>query len=266
MSVDKPIAAVSPAGAAASPDPDAREPQSDAALVRALLREAAVATIATTDVTATQAAGRPYASLVEVATSVDGQPLLLISRLARHTKNLLADPRIGLLVDRRAGSDTPLAAPRATLIGRARLDARAANRARFLRRHPGAAGYADFADFQFWSIAVESAHLVAGFGRIREVAGPELRLGGDANIETWQWLGQLADAEERVLVDIVSGLSDMTDGSPAPRPRLVGVDPEGLDVRRGGGLERVSFARPALTMTELSTMARQAWLDVAPRI
>ena len=45
--------------------------------------------------------GDPYCSLVNMATAADGAPLLLISRLAVHTKNILADPRVSVMIDER---------------------------------------------------------------------------------------------------------------------------------------------------------------------
>src|SRR6202011_877790 len=60
--------------------------------------------------------GDPYCSLVNVASNVDGSPILLISRLALHTKNILADPRVSLMLDERAAGD-PLEGARIMLGG-----------------------------------------------------------------------------------------------------------------------------------------------------
>jgi len=49
--------------------------------------------------------GDPYCSLVNVATGADGSPLLLLSKLALHTKNILADARVSLLLDERKEGD-----------------------------------------------------------------------------------------------------------------------------------------------------------------
>ena len=62
--------------------------------------------------------GDPYCSLVYVATAADGAPLLLISRLAVHTKNILADPRVSLMIDERKAGD-PLQGARVMLMGTA---------------------------------------------------------------------------------------------------------------------------------------------------
>ena len=150
--------------------------------IRGLLRRAGQATLATRLVVAEQpdkgergspgaaAAGWPYASLVQVAVDHDASPLLLISDLADHTRNLRADDRVALLIDGTGGYAEPLAGPRASVLGRAvQVDGDARRTARYLARHPGAELYLGFKDFHLFRVAVESAHLVAGFGRIHWV-------------------------------------------------------------------------------------------------
>jgi heme iron utilization protein len=118
--------------------------------------------------------GHPYASLVLVATDTKGQPLFLISRLALHTQNLLADPAASLLVDATDGEGDPMSGGRVTFIGSIHAIDDAEARARFLARHPGAESYAAFADFGLYAMTIESAHLIHGFGRIVSIAGPAL--------------------------------------------------------------------------------------------
>jgi putative heme iron utilization protein len=116
----------------------------------------------------------PYASLVLAAVDHDLSPILLLSDLAEHTKAIAADDRVSLLFDGTHGLDQPLTGPRVTLVGRAARtdDARLARR--FLARHPDAEMYAGFKDFHFYRVAVERAHLVAGFGKIRWLSAAEL--------------------------------------------------------------------------------------------
>src|ERR1700740_3606659 len=116
--------------------------------------------------------GDPYCSLVNVASTPDGAPILLISRLAVHTKNLLADPRVSLMLDERAPGD-PLEGARIMLSGRAE-EADGAHREvlrrRYLNAHPSAETFVDFKDFSFFRIYPTGTHLVAGFGRIVDLA------------------------------------------------------------------------------------------------
>ena len=135
---------------------------------RALARPgpAALATLGTGEVL-----GAPYVSLVLVAWDAHLRPLLLLSSLAEHTKNLEVDDRASLLIT--AEGSEPLAASRMTLVGRCGALAEAeADTARqvFVSSHPSAAGYATFRDFRMYRFELETIRLVAGFGRQAWVA------------------------------------------------------------------------------------------------
>src|SRR5437763_4938696 len=109
--------------------------------------------------------GDPYCSLVNVATAADGAPLLLISRLDVHTRNILADPRVSLMLDERKEGD-PLEGARVMLMGTAVVTDDPEARRRYLDRQPEAQTFAGFGDFAFYRMVLKAAHLVAGFGRI----------------------------------------------------------------------------------------------------
>ena len=83
-------------------------------LARSLLRRSRQGALATL----MPGSGDPYCSLVNVASHADGSPILLISRLALHTKNILGDSRVSLMLDERAAGD-PLEGARIMLAGRA---------------------------------------------------------------------------------------------------------------------------------------------------
>lgn len=141
----------------------------DAAALITAARRAALATFDT-------ATGHPYASLVTVAPGPAGRPVLLLSRLARHTRNLAADPRASLLFEPSGLTrGDPLALARVTALGRVDIDASPQARAAFLACHPDAAGYAAFADFAIYALAIEAAHFIGGFGRIVELDGTGLQ-------------------------------------------------------------------------------------------
>lgn len=195
----------------------------DGAAVRTLLRGASAATLATHD----DATGAPYASLVEVATTMDARPILLLSDLARHTRNLGSNPHVSLLVDQRQSADQPLAAPRATLVGRLDRTDDPDWRRRYVARHPDAVAYVDFADFGFWLMEPAVAHAIAGFGRIVEVAAGDIVLAAEkiANI----------GACEGNLIEEINHLN-LAHGLPW---RAVGLDPEGIDVLGPKGRRRL---------------------------
>ena len=122
--------------------------------------------------------GHPFSSLVNVATDVDGSPLILVSRLSTHTANIEVDPRASVLLAS-TGKGDPLAYPRLTVLGAfAKIERGAADeervQRRFLCRHPKSNIYAGFADFSFWRLKVVSAHLNGGFARAADLKASDL--------------------------------------------------------------------------------------------
>src|SRR6202012_3669000 len=110
--------------------------------------------------------GGPYCSLVNIASHPDGSPILLISRLAVHTKNILGDTRVSLMLDERAPGD-PLEGARIMLAGRAveaGEEERALLRRRYLAAHPSAEVFVDFKDFSFFRIKPSGGPLLVPFG------------------------------------------------------------------------------------------------------
>jgi heme iron utilization protein len=139
---------------------------SDPRVLRAIVQRARHGALATLS---REPPGFPFATLVAVAFDPRGQPLLLLSRLAEHTKNLEVCRRASLLVADASGPDDPLAAGRMTLVGECGRLADAEQpegRERYLQAHPEAAGYARFAEFAAWRLEVASVRWVGGFGRM----------------------------------------------------------------------------------------------------
>src|SRR6202023_2286287 len=108
--------------------------------------------------------GDPYCSLVNVASHADGSPILLISRLAVHTRNILPDPRVSLMLDERAAGD-PLEGARIMLAGRAEeasTDDLGILRRRYLNAHPSAEVFVNFKDFSLFQDRAEGRPLRGG--------------------------------------------------------------------------------------------------------
>ena len=206
--------------------------------------------------------GWPYAALVLLAVDHDATPLLLISGLAEHTKDIAADDRVALLVDGTVGLDEPLTGARATILGRAERTSDQRHRARFLSRHPGAAMYADFKDFGFYRVGVDRAHLVAGFGRVHWIGGAELiDRAGDA--------AELIAAEQDIVAHMNQDHADAIGlyatrllNLPAGEWTMTGIDAEGCDLRMAGRVARLDFSRLVATVeqaqAELVRLAKQA--------
>jgi heme iron utilization protein len=146
---------------------DTTDGDNDEVAARAMLEAESVGVLSTLSV---HRAGYPYGSVTPYALSARGTPLLLLSGLAAHTKNLIGDPRASLFVADRAAAEDPQAGARLTLLGRAvRVpdDDVADARARYLVRWPRAAGYFQLGDFALWDLAIEEMRLISGFGAMR---------------------------------------------------------------------------------------------------
>ena len=114
--------------------------------------------------------GAPLVTRVAVGTDVDGTPVTLISDLSAHTAALKSDPRCSVLLGEPSAKGDPLTHPRITLQCDAEFVARDAPereelRAKYLKDHPKAKLYADFADFHFVRFKLRGGLLNGGFGR-----------------------------------------------------------------------------------------------------
>lgn len=211
---------------------------------RRLIRATGAATLAT------QADGQPFASLVTPAAAPDLSPLLWLSTLSEHTRQLGREPRCALLFTGPPNGPNPQTTPRVTLTGEATPvegGEAAALKARWLARHPYAALYADFADFALWRIAPGGALLVGGFAR-----AVRLRLADLLPVRAA--VAAVAQAEAGIIghlnadhADAVAAIAEGLLGQPMPAAdeawRLVAVDVDGADLAAGDRVCRMDFSR-----------------------
>jgi putative heme iron utilization protein len=200
--------------------------------------------------------GDPYCSLVNLASHPDGSPILLISRLAVHTKNLLADSRVSLMLDERAEGD-PLEGARIMLSARADVAAPEEVdllRRRYLAAHPSAEDFVSFADFSFYRIRPTGTHLVAGFGRIVDLK-PERFLTELSGAE------DLLAAEEGAVAHMNADHQDTMKlyatrllGATDADWRCTGCDPEGIDMQAGQSVLRLEFPERVTSGNDLRKM------------
>jgi heme iron utilization protein len=189
-----------------------------------------------------QSGAWPYASLVLVAVDHDLSPILLLSDLAEHTKAIAADGRISLLFDGTQGLEQPLTGPRVTLVGRAERTADKRLGRRFVARHPDAGMYAGFGDFNFYRVAVERAHMVAGFGKIQWLSAAELAVPAAVG---------LAEGEDGIVCHMNEDHADAVQlyagkllGLAGGDWRMTGIDAEGIDLRQAGQVARLALDTP----------------------
>lgn len=222
-----------------------------AKLAKSLLRRSRQGALATL----MAGSGDPYCSLVNLASHPDGSPILLISGLAVHTRNILADSRVSLMLDERVAGD-PLEGARIMMSGRAEqagADKELLQR-RYLSAHPSAEGFVSFKDFSFFRIRPTGTHLVAGFGRIVDLT-PEQFLTDLGGAE------DLMDAEEGAVAHMNADHRDAMGlyatrllGAAAGDWRCTGCDPEGLDMQDGQTALRLDFPERVTDGTALRKM------------
>jgi putative heme iron utilization protein len=215
-----------------TPDP-AFDPKLAAKMLLREARSGALATLMT-------GSGDPYCSLVNVATDASGAPLMLLSTLAIHTKNLAADSRVSLMLDERKAGD-PLEGARVMLMGKAVRTSASSARTAYLLRHLEAEQFVNFKDFSFFRMEISKAHLVAGFGRIVDLAPKDILTDvSDA--------GALLEAEAEAIAHMnddhaeacrlyATKLLGAADGD----WRCVGIDPDGIELQHGRVALRLPF-------------------------
>lgn len=220
-------------------------------LAKSLLRRSRQGALATL----MAGSGDPYCSLVNLTSHPDGSPILLISRLAVHTRNILADSRVSLMLDERAAGD-PLEGARIMLSGHAEQADTEKDllRRRYLNAHPSAEAFVSFKDFSFFRIRPTGTHLVAGFGRI-------------VDLDPGQFLTDLAGAEDLLAAEEGAVAHMNADhrgamnlyatkllGAAAGDWRCTGCDPEGLDMQDGQAALRLDFPERVTSGTALRKM------------
>jgi putative heme iron utilization protein len=246
----------------AMPDrlPETARPPADfepVAVAKALLRATRAGTLATLD----RHTGHPFASLVNIATDVDGAPLILVSRLSTHTANLEVDPRASVLLAA-TGKGDPLAHPRLTVLGEfARVADEPRLPRRFLARHPKSELYAAFADFSFWKLRVVSAHLNGGFARAADLAASQV-------LTDLSGAQSLVEAEEGAVAHMNEDHAEAVRlyatkllNAPNGAWKVTGIDPDGIDLSLGDAALRLPFPQRVTGPGEL----RQVLKELAER-
>jgi heme iron utilization protein len=199
-----------------------------------LLHRTGVGTLATHS---REPQGFPYPTVLPFATDARHRPVVLVSRLAEHTRNLQTDARAGFLVVHAPDGDV-LNSERVTLIGRFELlEPAPAVVERYLRYHPDAARYLALGDFSFWVMAIERLRYIGGFGAMGWLDAADL-----------DPLAPLPSEDETALAVFFTNHPHR----PA-RLELAGVDRYGADLKVDGALERDAFDEPKQTISELET-------------
>ncbi|MBB4094868.1 HugZ family protein [Ochrobactrum pecoris] len=224
-------------------------------LAKTLLRTSRYGAIAVFDA----ATGRPLASRVAVATDLDGTPLILVSGLAAHTPGLLANPACSLLLGE-VGKGDPLAHARVTLHCQARKVERTTSdypriRRRYLNHNPKGSLYVDLGDFAFFRLELESASLNGGFGKAFSLTQDDLLCAASIS-------ANFTEGEQRALDELnehhAPEIAQMAQpllkaGAIKDQLKVIGLDPDGIDIANGDLVLRHTFPISADSVREAVT-------------
>ncbi|HJQ71678.1 MAG TPA: DUF2470 domain-containing protein [Blastocatellia bacterium] len=178
-------------------------------------------------------AGWPFGSITPYAVSATGEPIILISEIAEHTRNLREDARASLLVQD-SQADDPQAGARVTLMGYAvpvpapyHEDARR----RYLELFPGSASYFQIHDFTLFQIKVSRVRFIGGFGEIHWLDGGEVTADADALLDPIApHAGMISKHMNEDHADALGLYASAFADTEADSAEMIHVDSEGFDM------------------------------------
>jgi len=199
--------------------------------------------------------GYPFGSITPYCADRQCRPIIYISRIAQHTRNILADSRVSLTVFDNSGDDSDVQARgRITSIADARpLDEEEQDvRERYFRYFPSARQYAETHDFEFFWLDLIRVRFIGGFGQIYWIEPSEFMIANPFSAAQESRIIQHMNDDHRDALMHYAGRSSVT---------MIGIDGEGFDVLQSGKKVRFDFEAPVRTMDD----ARQALIAMAKR-
>jgi putative heme iron utilization protein len=196
--------------------------------------------------------GYPFGSVTPYCVDRMSCPIIYISPIAQHTRNILADPRVSLTVIERSASDDVQAQGRVTCLANARqVEGDRDVSERYFRYFPSARQYEQTHSFDFFRLEVVRVRFIGGFGQIFWMEPEEF-----SNANPFS-----ATEEARIIQHMNQDHSDVLSGLAGSESVMVGVDAEGFDILNSDKKIRVPFSAPVTNMEE----ARRAFVEIARR-
>ena len=200
-----------------------------------------------------------YSTFTLTAFDYDLSPIILISDLSEHTKNILENNSSSLMLceerklynyfpkfnNNYSSYEDPMSRPRVTLIGKFKKTKNKNHKLRFLNRHPASNLYANFNDMNFYKMEVKSAHLIGGFAHVKWFSGKELLLRGIQNFEAYEQeiISHMNSCHKKSIELYVKNL--MKDQIKSSENKgnwdMIGIDPDGFDLRKRENVARFFF-------------------------
>jgi putative heme iron utilization protein len=191
--------------------------------------------------------GYPFGSIAPYTINYDGEPIILISDIAQHTRNIKQDNRVSLTVFD-PGVDDPQATSRLTWIGDAEpVDpSDGAARDRYLRYFPASESYFETHDFSFYRIALRRARFIGGFGQIFWIE-PDAMLVKNPFNETEKGIVEHMNRDHQ---QALFHYCKLFGAAGAAAATMTGIDGEGFDLLADNRKLRIDFDSPIQTSEE----------------
>lgn len=224
---------------------------------RQLLRRARTAALGTSNLDPAGA----YISLANLATDGRGHPIIFISKLAWHTRNILADPAGSLMVSEIPAEGDALTGPRVTVMGAFQPVPGAEIAERYAAQHPAARFYLDFPDFTFWRLVPKKIHAVAGFGRIETMEPDEVFLPESAGAAVMAGAPSAIAHMNEDHADAVELYATKLLAAGPGKWRITAIDPDGAHLGLADKVVRLTFEERVTTADGL----RKAFVALAQK-
>ncbi len=225
---------------------------------RALLSVRKTAVLSTLSVAAD---GFPFGSVVPYCLDREGRPVVLISEIAQHTKNIAVDSRVCLTI--LAGDDDVQASARLSVLARALRvgDGLEDTAERYYRHFPGSRGHHQAHDFVFARLEPVRFRWIGGFGDIRWIEPADLRMANPfTQAEESAIVRHMNDDHADAMRGYCRKLADLAVAEDEG-VEMAGIDAEGCDLLVEGRLVRLAFPEPVSTPAE----ARERLVALARR-
>ncbi len=195
--------------------------------------------------------GYPFGSIVPYCLNKDGKPIILISNIAQHTKNILADAKISLIATE-SGVDDLQTVGRITYIGNAEKldDDDIESTERYYSYFPQSRDYHKTHGFDFYQLQLVRVRFIGGFGQIYWLEKDNFLLANPFSFEEEKRMIVHMNADH---LDAIRYYCDSFEiqHSSDDMPVMVGIDSEGFNLRIGARIYRINFKTPVTTTVEV---------------
>ena len=197
-------------------------------------------------------AGYPFGSVTPYSVDRMGRPVIYISPIAQHTKNIVADPRVSLTVVEKSDSDDVQAHGRVTCVGNAvAMDGDRDAAERYFRHFPSSRQYDHTHAFTFFRLELVRVRFIGGFGQIFWFEPDQFSVRNPFPPAEEEQIIQHMNQDHAEVLDRLAGVECA----------MVGVDAEGFDLLSGDRKIRIPFTRTVATMED----ARRVFVEMARR-